>query len=283
MKKLIIHADDYGMNQQVSDSILELYQKGYLTSASIMTNFEAFDYSVDLQRNSGLDLGLHLNLLDGNPVSSKTAKSGLVDKEGRFLRSPYRLYQIIKMGCVTEVQLEYEIRAQIEKALDSGIMLSHLDGHEHVHMFPVVNNLVIKLAKEYAIKAVRIPEDSFKIWEVPINRKFVISSLSYYARKMRKVLARENVLTTDCFTGVEYVGAINVPILVDVIQKIPEGTTELMCHPIRRPVYESYYRNGMQWVKNHCFEREYYTLCDKRVKKELEKNNVTLIHFGQIV
>jgi predicted glycoside hydrolase/deacetylase ChbG (UPF0249 family) len=282
MKQLIINADDFGLNTLTSQSIIDLYQLGMVTSASILTNFSAFESSAELLKNNKLDIGLHLNLLDGKPVNNKTLLTSLVDKNGFFLKSPYKLYTKIILGGIKEKELEVEIRAQIEKAMDRGIKLSHINGHQHVHMFPVIDKIILRIAGEYKIKAVRIPEEAYRASSVKLKRKAICDVIRLYSIPRKKSLSQYGLITTDYFTGIPYVGQINVALLKDIVALLPDGVTELMCHPVNTEDYKFYYDNDMQWVSNHNFIREYKAFASDEVRQYIKSSGIELINFDTL-
>lgn len=282
MKQLIINADDFGMNPLVSQSIIDLYKIGMVTSASMLTNFKEFDTSVELLKTNKLDMGLHLNLLDGNPVNNRTLGTSLVDGNGLFLKSPYKLFARIISREIREIDLECEIRAQIEKALDNNITLSHINGHEHVHMFPIVSKIILRIADEYRIRAIRIPMESLKTASVKIQRRAICNAIRLYSVPTKGKLSKFNLLTTDYFTGIPYVGRIDVQILKNVVRQLPEGVTELMCHPVNTSDYSFYFKNNMGWVNNHNFMREYKALASCEVRQLIQSSGVKLISFHEL-
>src|SRR4051794_19898944 len=128
-KQLIVTADDFGLTDGVNRAVVFAHQQGVVTSASLMVNASAFDSAVELARhNPGLDIGLHLNL---------------TNKPFALALRPHR------------VHLEREIRSQIEKVLGTGLQITHLDGHKHVHIIPAVLRIVRMVAPEYGIRAIR--------------------------------------------------------------------------------------------------------------------------------
>src|SRR5689334_23356162 len=111
-KQLIVTADDFGLTDGVNRGIVRAHQEGVVTSASLMVNSPAFESAVELARqSSSLDIGLHLDL---------------TNKPFALAVRPHRL------------DLERAVRTQIEKALGTGLDITHLDGHKHVHVIPAV-------------------------------------------------------------------------------------------------------------------------------------------------
>src|SRR5918911_4514999 len=91
-KLLVVNADDFGLSPGINAGIIEGFEKGILTSASIMVNAPAFEEAVELaQAHEGLGIGVHLNVLRGKALLPPTEISSVVDADGLFLRSPITL------------------------------------------------------------------------------------------------------------------------------------------------------------------------------------------------
>ena len=158
MKRVIVTADDFGRCPAVNQAVIQAHQKGILKCASLMVNADATDEAIALARaHSSLKVGLHLVLVDGFAVLPKKEIPDLVDETQRFSDRPassglrYFLSKRIKR------QLVQECKAQIEKFLDNGLKMDHLNSHHHLHIHPSVANIVVALAGQYHIPAVRLP------------------------------------------------------------------------------------------------------------------------------
>ncbi len=158
-KLLVVNADDFGLSSGINAGIVEGYEKGVLTSASIMVNAPAFDEAVELAHaHQGLGIGVHLNVLRGKAVLPPTEIPSLVDANGRFLRNPISLCCGVLAKRVDLDQLSSEFSAQIERAFEAGLRLTHVNSEKHVHMYPPIFARVVKLAERYGIRAVRNPD-----------------------------------------------------------------------------------------------------------------------------
>src|SRR4029077_20467390 len=101
--------------------------------------------------------GVHLNLSEGKAAAGPSHIPTLVDRGGQLHLTPPRLWAGIASGRVSLAEIEFELRAQIRKVIRAGITPTHLDGHKHVHVLPRVSEIVIRLAREFSIPAVRCP------------------------------------------------------------------------------------------------------------------------------
>jgi hopanoid biosynthesis associated protein HpnK len=243
VKKLIVNADDFGLTDKTNQAILEAHQTGIITSTSLLANGAAFGSAVELApRMPGLGVGVHLNLVEGTPVSDPSIVSSLVDNKGFFPGSPVRLARKIITGRVKLTEIERELRAQIERILTARISPTHLDGHKHFHILPSVLNIIIRLAREYEVMAVRCPaERSAHLFHLMLtNRVSSPEILKQYvagrvllvlASGVRKKLWRARLSCPTHFYGITQTGFLDAKCLQNIICHLPQGTSEIMCHP----------------------------------------------------
>ena len=145
MAKIINNADDFGYSRAVNYGIIDSFQRGVLTSTTLMANMPGFDHAVMLAKeNPELGIGIHLTLTAGTSILN--GHQTITDENGKFRK---RTYYCQMDTPIDEEEVYNEWKAQIEKVLSSGIVPTHLDSHHHIHIFR--NNLPIfmRLAKEY--------------------------------------------------------------------------------------------------------------------------------------
>src|SRR5438105_10439039 len=151
---LIVNADDLGLAPGVTRGILELARCGAVTSTSTMINLPGSKEAVAAARSAGLDMGLHLNLCLGAPLLAPEAVPSLVAPNGRFVRANVITRRRFA-GQLRLDEVEREWSAQIESFLACGVRPSHLDSHCHLHAYPGLYRLTMRLAVRYGIPGVR--------------------------------------------------------------------------------------------------------------------------------
>ena len=151
--KLIINADDFGLCPSVNDAILELAAEGCLTSTTIIANFVKND-ELELLRNTNIGTGLHINLIEGAPLSSPDEINTIVDKKGIFYPAG-KLWVQTLMGKVNPLHIDKEITAQFRFLANNGITISHIDSHKHLHQFPYLGYLILNTVTKLGIRRVR--------------------------------------------------------------------------------------------------------------------------------
>ncbi|MGB4784502.1 MAG: ChbG/HpnK family deacetylase [Candidatus Acidiferrum sp.] len=243
MKNLIVNADDLGWTEGVNRGIADAFRIGIVTSTSMLANGAAFAGGLEIARQApGLGMGVHLNLSDGAPVADRETVTSLLNDEGEFAGGPESLFlKQVRRGLVLrEVEMEWD--AQIQKVRDAGIEPTHLDGHKHVHMLPGLFEIALRLAKRHSIGAIRIAlEESSLRTALASGRKqrsvvvmkqgVQARGLKLLARDAREQAERAGIAAADYFCGIAQTGELTQEGLKKFLKSLPEGTTELMCHP----------------------------------------------------
>lgn len=145
--KVIINADDFGLTEGVNKGIIEAHKNGIVTRTTLMMNGLAVQNAINLAKDHpNLLIGIHLVLSFGKPLSLDGIEQ-LIDNDGYFK------YKSIPQSLSNEeiLQIEHEWRKQIETFLSYGIELDHIDSHHHVHGWPELKSIVLKLGKEYNV------------------------------------------------------------------------------------------------------------------------------------
>lgn len=243
MKNLIVNADDLGWTSGVNRGIAEAHRRGLVMSTSLLANGRAFaDGATVAQNNPDLGVGVHLNLSDGPPTAPAAAVKSLLNEAGELEGGPESwLLKIAKRRLLPE-DVEREWDAQIQKVRDAGIQPSHLDGHKHVHMLPGLFEIALRLAKKHGIRAIRVSHEDSKLrailsagkdqkTSVLVKQGVQARGLKLLARDAKDMAHRAGIASTDYFCGIAQTGVLMREGVEGLLQILPEGTTELMCHP----------------------------------------------------
>jgi chitin disaccharide deacetylase len=243
VKNLIVNADDLGWTDGVNRGIAEAHRNGIVTSASLLANGAAFASGVELARSTpGLGVGVHLNLSDGAPVATTELVTSLLDDSGAFAGGPESLLLRMARRDLSLREVEDEWTAQIEKVRDAGIQPTHLDGHKHVHMLPGLLEIALRLAKRYSIGAIRVAHEASSLRSALSTRGDVHTAtvlkqgvqargLKLLAHDAREQAQHAGVSTADYFCGIAQTGVLTKEGVASLLRNLPDGTTELMCHP----------------------------------------------------
>lgn len=243
MKNLIVNADDLGWTEGVNRGIAEAHRGGLVTSASLLANGRAFVSALDVARsNLELGVGVHLNLSNGPPTANPNEVSSLLNAQGQLHLATGALFLRIVTSRLNLDEVQREWEQQIRKVRGAGISPTHLDGHKHVHMLPGLFEIAVRLAKKHGIRGIRIShEDSrLRAWlssgtqqntTVLLEQAAQARVLKFLARNARDLADHAGLITTDYFCGIAQTGALTSDGVETLLKNVPDGTTELMCHP----------------------------------------------------
>jgi len=216
--RLIVNADDFGFTHDVNEGIVEAHRNGILTATTLMANGAAFDHAVTLARgNPSLDVGCHLVLVQGRSVADPSREL------------PATMTDLVRALVQRRLPVYEELFAQVRKIVQAGIRPTHLDTHKHTHLLPPVLEAVARVAHEFRIPWVRRPFD----FGIDRGARLTKSAIALGMRVPRPGFARvlSNLKTTDHFAGFQITGMMKQANLIDILERLPEGLTEFMCHP----------------------------------------------------
>ncbi len=282
MRKLIINADDLGADGARNDGIFEAIEAGVVTSASLLANGPALEAGlrgIGGLRRPRASFGVHVNLSEGKPLSPNLRV--LVGRNGSFLGKA-RTHQLLMRSGDRELEGEIarEMTAQIESLLDSGVRIDHLDGHQHVHVFPAAFPAAVRMLRKYRIPWMRIPGEprpSLEKGAVPerlMKEGRVFSGIAERARAQFKTI---DLRAPDHFRGLYLKGRVSTPALLNLLQELQDGLTELMVHPGRVP--EQNFPGPFSAFSTLDRERELEALLDMNFRKALKDSGIELTPF----
>jgi predicted glycoside hydrolase/deacetylase ChbG (UPF0249 family) len=282
MKKVIINADDFGLVQGVNEGIVKAHRAGILTSATLMANMPGFDQAVNMAgANPELGVGIHLNILRGQPLSPAQKVESLLSKELHFIPSVSSLLYRMSMGKVCFDEIEREFRVQIERILNAGISPSHIDSEKHIHLLRPLFRIVLKLTKEYKINKVRFIQECCVSLRPGQMLKSMFISLS--STSMKKKMAFEGIRSSDRFYGVCDSGRMSGIKLRRILRRVKEGVTEIMVHPgfITQEMIELEKQIGPYYINKHR-EKELGALLDETLPDVIAEQGIQLINFNHV-
>ncbi len=287
MKNLIVNADDLGWTTGVNRGILEGHRHGLITSTSLLANGPAFTDGVFLARNTpDLGVGVHLNLSDGAPTATPADVNGLLNEQNQFEGGPESILLRMARRIVRPKEVEFEWDAQIQKIRDAGIQPTHLDGHKHVHMLPGLFQVAVRLAKKHGIGAIRVSHEDSKLRvvlstgqeqksSVLLKQGVQARGLKLLAHDAKDLAHRAGIATTDYFCGIAQTGVLMREGVERLLEILPDGYTELMCHPgyIDEELLKSHTR--LQQSR----QTELDILTDQGIRKLVAIRGIRLINF----
>jgi len=229
VKQLLVNADDLGLSSAINAGIIQSHVDGIVTSTSIVASGQAFDEGVQLaNQHPSLGVGVHLTLVEENSVSPNLPT---LAPHGVLPRTYGKLVKKVITCQIRLPEIETEFRAQIEKCLLAGIKPTHLDSHQHTHALPLIFPIAIRLANDYKIPGIRIPRGIPSLQDLSANRFASKCVLSLLAHTDAAFIPRGSCKTTGHFKGLFESGSLSENRLLQILENLPTGTSELVCHP----------------------------------------------------
>jgi len=280
MKQLIITSDDFGLSPGVNAAVEKAWKHGILTCASVMPGGAAFDNAVAIaRRNPGLQVGLHLTLLQGKAVLPYEQIPDLVDEAGCFSDNPVATGMRYFFDKGLYKQLKREIEAQIERVVETGLPLSHVDGHLNIHLHPTVFGFLTDLMPRYSITSFRLSRERL-FHNLRFDRqrrmgksveRIVFGALANHARPL---LDRLGIRYAVEVKGVLNSGRMTEAYLLNIIDGLNEGLTELYFHPGVLPDAEITRR-----MPDYRHEEELAAIISQRVRAKLAESHIGLCNY----
>jgi hopanoid biosynthesis associated protein HpnK len=285
VRRLIVNADDFGLTSGVNRAILEGNQSGIITSATLMANAQASEAAIDLAKaQPSLKTGCHVVLIDGVPL---TANLPSLTNDSRRFRTSLKQFAIAavrKQIAVEEIQREVE--AQIRQIQSRGITVTHVDSHKHTHMFPHVLRPLLRAAEACGVRAVRNPFEPTHSWPTGMVlstpgiwlRSVGVMAFQMFASAFRRALNEEGMVSTDGTVGIAVTGLLDQHKLLRILEALPEGTWELVCHPGYSDA--DLQAAGTRLTRSREIELSALTSAD--TKKALARLHIELISYADL-
>jgi predicted glycoside hydrolase/deacetylase ChbG (UPF0249 family) len=249
VKRLIVNADDLGRTHGINTGVFEAHRLGIVTSATAMVNYESLREAAAMSReHPALGIGLHVALTGGRPALPASSIPSLVDAEGAQPSKPEGLLS------PRPEEIAAEVEAQFRKFIEVfGRKPTHLDSHHHSHRRPDVFEVVRALALREGL---------------PVRNA---------GGSMGAALKSAGVRTNDAFEERFFDEGVSVSNLLHILQHLPEGSTEIMCHPAH-PDAELAATSSYAAVR----VLELSALCEPSVKAAIARAGIQLIRFSDL-
>lgn len=283
VKQLIVTADDFGLAPAVNQAVEEAHRRGILSAASLMvTGAAAVDAIARAKRLPNLGVGLHLVLVDGQPVLPPNEIPDLVGPNGRFHSNVAKAGINIFFRPRVRAQVEREIRAQLELFRQTGLALDHVNSHHHFHVHPTVAAILVRVAPEYGVKAVRVPrERPIESWRAAgdrlVPRLLTWVTQDYWAKSLHRRLDSAGIRSNDCVLGLSDTGDMSVARVARFVAHLPAGVSELYVHAAT-----DRWAGADSWPPNYLCRGEFEALVDAGVVATLQRAGIRPVAFAAL-
>jgi chitin disaccharide deacetylase len=277
--RLIINGDDFGFSEAVNDGIIRAFREGVLTSCSLMVSGAAFEHAVHLaSENEGLAVGLHVVTVQGKSVLPRRKIPSIVDGDQSFSNDPVAAGIKYYVSMKARREIEMELAAQFEKFASTGLELSHIDSHLHMHVHPVVFDCLLRLGVEYGARRMRVPEDDLRMsllfergqWLKQTAERTVFRVL---CRSMRKKLSAKGFVFADRVHGHFMSGRMSEEYLIYVLDHLGVGANEVYFHPAA-------YGEGVSLDPHERQRlREFNILVSEKIQERLHRPLISLTTY----
>lgn len=282
MKKLIVNADDFGLHNCVNQAIIKGHLEGCITSTSLMPTGMAFEDAVNLTAHAPtLGVGVHLTLVAEKPLLDCEKVKSLVDSNGYFSKEYMSFIGKLFLGKIDLREVYLELSAQIERVHQSGINITHIDSHQHLHVLPGIIDIAVDLAKKYGIKAIRIPAEPYCFtggYKTDIKRFIGKCGLTFLAERTRAIARQNNLMFTQNFFGMLAGGNMSKVYFSNIIDALPAGISEIMIHP---GADSEILQRQFGW--NYLWESELNAVMEKDIIEKINHNTIDLCSFGALI
>jgi predicted glycoside hydrolase/deacetylase ChbG (UPF0249 family) len=286
MRRLVINADDLGADEARNEGIFDAIEAGVVTSASLLANGPALEDAlarIRALKKKNVSFGFHLNLSQGTPLSE--GHRLLVGPDGNLPGKIAAHKLLMQRGNEDlEKEIAREMEAQVERLRNAGVELHHMDGHQHVHVFPAVASLAVRLAERHGIRWMRMPDEPAPPSAGRLKQEngalFEEAEMfSGLAARARVHLDKARVKKTDAFRGLYLKGRLSVELLREILENLPGGLTELMVHPGRVAQGDE---SPFSYFSTAERLSELKTLMDERFRAALARCGVSLVSFMEV-
>lgn len=293
---VILNADDFGYSPDVNAAVLRAHRRGTLTSASLMVSERAWKEAVDsAQRTPTLGVGLHVVATLDHAVLSPDILTRIVNRDGRLDGNFLRVGLRYTLSRTAQRQLRRELEAQFARFAETGLPWSHLDGHQHFHLAPVVWDALLELCDAYGVHRLRIPHEELRAHfrscgaaagrgqgpDLNTAALFVFRLLARRNRRAlqaRRTLGGSPVFVCERVYGHLQSGNMGSAYLLRLLDRLRGRTNEIYFHPgsdRTRALAAAEHRCGIGDV-------DLQTLLDPRVRARLEVRNLFTGTYAEV-
>ncbi len=283
-RRVTFTADDFGLSPSLNRAVALAHRCGLLGNASLMPGAPAASEALAMAKNlPGLCLGVHLTLIQGRAVLPPRAIPRLVDSEGRFPSHPVRTgwRYFFDPGLLPDIRRE--LAAQIEAVLTAGVRVWHINGHLNLHLHPRLAPLVVDLAREYGIPALRSAAEDWRATLAlapgsPLAKAALGCIFAVLSRRGRRLAKAGGLFLNDHLFGLTHPGRVTEAYLLGLMPVLQPGLTEIYSHPAL---------GGEAWLEKaapgYLRMAEFKALTSPRVREALLLQGVEVTTFREAV
>jgi hopanoid biosynthesis associated protein HpnK len=282
-KAVIFTADDFGLSEALNGAVALAHRQGVLRGASLMAAAPRTQAALSLARQlPELCLGVHLTLIQGRAVLPPAHLPHLVNNQGFFPNHPaatgWRYF------CQSRLlpEIRRELAAQIESIQKAGLTVWHLNSHVNLHLHPRIFPIVVDLAREYGIAAVRLSREDWRTTlalapDGPVPKIVQGLIFALLCRRAEKIARAAGLVFNDHLFGLLNDGRMTETFLLGLVPRLQPGVTEIYCHPGLFADPEL-----VRWAPRYRRQEELAALLNPRLKAGLASAGIQVTDFRQV-
>ncbi|MGI8420269.1 MAG: carbohydrate deacetylase [Candidatus Levyibacteriota bacterium] len=233
MKKLIINADDFGMSKEVNEGTKEGIRQGIITSVSVMANMPYFDDAIRfLKKHPQISVGLHFNITEGKSLLIPKDAKNLIREDDYFYHWPHMIGRVATKN-IKPTEIEQELKKQYTALKKTGLPITHIDSHHHIHLYPSIFKIVSAFADREKIQSLRGNyfnswNLTLGVWKKPIVTQVIVNSALLLSNL--KHGNHKHLYEINRFYDINWGKDLSNKELLVILNNLPQGTTEFICH-----------------------------------------------------
>jgi hopanoid biosynthesis associated protein HpnK len=279
MKRLIVTSDDFGASLAVNEAVEQAHVHGILTAASLMVAGDAAaDAVARAKRLPTLGVGLHLVLVEGRPMLPASQVPDLVDETGHFRTNMALAGVNFFFRPSVRRQLAAEIEAQFAAFHATGLPLDHVNAHKHFHLHPTIAGLILSIGRRYGLSAARAPVEPLEMIAAiePTPQTFAGRIAAPYAKSVARRFRAAGLVVPDRVLGLAWSGHMTTERVRALIERLPDGISELYCHPATSDDYPGS-------APGYAYRAELAALLDPGVRAAVTQRDIRLGRFADVL
>jgi hopanoid biosynthesis associated protein HpnK len=276
-RRLIVTADDFGADVAVNEAVEQGHIHGILTAASLMVAGPAAANAVARARRlPSLGVGLHLVLVEGQPMLPPRKVPDLVGQDGHFRTDMARLGAAIFFRPKVRAQVRAEIEAQFAAFAATGLPLDHVNAHKHFHLHPTIAGLILEIGRRYGLKAARAPIEPVALLNAIEPTRLGLAGViaAPWAKAVGRRFRRAGLVVPDRVFGLAWSGAMTRDRVAALIERLPAGLTEIYTHPATADHYSGS-------AEGYRYRQELAALTDPAIRNEMAREGIILGSFAE--
>lgn len=225
---------------EVNEAVELAHRQGILSAASLMVAGPAAAHAVKLaKRMPDLRVGLHLVLVEGQPLLPRQVIRRLLASDGRFHPIGKAAFAHA-LSAAARQQYREEIEAQFAAFHQSGLELDHVNAHQHFHVHPGVAGQILSVGAEGGMRAIRLPiEPAGPVAAVePVRASPALIVMQPWAAALRRRAIRAGLRIPDAVFGLRWTGRMTASRLAGLLDHLPEGLNEIYLHPATADTFD---------------------------------------------